>query len=347
MPKARATTAKRKERERHVTEVPEPAVTDQDQWRDLQPVLDEELSRLPDKYRGVIVLCDLEGKTRKEAARQLGCPEGTVAGRLARGRIMLAKRLTQRGVALSGGALAAVLSQKVAAAGVPSSVVSSTIKAASLFAAGQVTAGIVSAKVAALTEGVMKTMFVAKIKSVLAVVLVVGLTLGGIGTGIGLSTNPVAVAQQPSTGSDDAKNPDDMEKPKPGDNKQAKNTAFRRVRLVELDAKASVMTADVVSDRANDTAKAPGIKPGTVRLINVPIAADVTITDRKKNLKLSDLKPGNVLLLLLVGGIIPEQDIPALERAGFGRIFTPGTRTGDVIDWLRSRFEARLAGDGS
>src|SRR5712691_10850181 len=94
--KARATAAKRKGRERQVTDMPEPAVTQQDQWCDLQPVLDEELSRLPNKYRGVIVLCDLEGKTRKEVARQLGCPEGTVASRLARARIILAKRLTQR-----------------------------------------------------------------------------------------------------------------------------------------------------------------------------------------------------------------------------------------------------------
>src|SRR5215470_16466737 len=58
---ARATAARRKGRERQVTEMPEPAVAEQDPWRDLQPVLDEELSRLPDKYRAVIVLCDLEG----------------------------------------------------------------------------------------------------------------------------------------------------------------------------------------------------------------------------------------------------------------------------------------------
>src|SRR5579872_1598673 len=77
--KARATAAKRKARERQVMEMPEPAMTQQDPWHDLQPLLDEELSRLPDKYRAVIVLCDLEGKTRKEVAVQLDCPEGTVA----------------------------------------------------------------------------------------------------------------------------------------------------------------------------------------------------------------------------------------------------------------------------
>src|SRR6266568_6477238 len=65
--KARATTAKRGARERQVTEMPEPAVGEQDLWHDLQPLLDQELSRMPDKYRVAIVLCDLEGKTRREA----------------------------------------------------------------------------------------------------------------------------------------------------------------------------------------------------------------------------------------------------------------------------------------
>jgi RNA polymerase sigma factor (sigma-70 family) len=95
--KARAPAAKRKGRERQVVEMPEPAVAEQKLWRDLRPVLDQELSRLPDKYRVVLILCDLEGKTRKEAARQIGCPEGTVAGRLARARVLLEKRLAQRG----------------------------------------------------------------------------------------------------------------------------------------------------------------------------------------------------------------------------------------------------------
>src|SRR5215468_6050463 len=132
--KARATTARRRWRERQVADVPEPVVADQDRWDDLRPVLDQELSRLPDKYRAVIVLCDLEGKSRKEAAGQLGCAEGTVASRLARARTMLAKRLTLRGVALSGGALAAVLSRQAASAGVPTSVVTSAIEAATLVA---------------------------------------------------------------------------------------------------------------------------------------------------------------------------------------------------------------------
>src|SRR5947209_1042933 len=124
--KARATTAKRRARERQVTEMPELAVAEQDLWNDLQSLLDQELSRLPDKYRVAIVLCDLEGKTRKEAARQLGVPDGTLAARLARGRVMLAKRLARHGLTVSGGSLAVVLAQNTASASAPMSVVFST-----------------------------------------------------------------------------------------------------------------------------------------------------------------------------------------------------------------------------
>jgi len=181
---ARGTAAKKKGRERQVKEMPEPAAVAQDLWCDLQPLLDEELSHLPDKYRSVIVLCNLEGKTRKEAVRQLGVPEGTVAGWLARARTMLAKRLAQRGVTLSGGSLAMVLSQKVASAGVPTSVVSSTIKAASLFAAGQAAAaGAISVKVAALTEGMLKSMLLTKRKIATAVLLVMAVAIAGVGAG--------------------------------------------------------------------------------------------------------------------------------------------------------------------
>src|SRR5262245_21328347 len=114
--KAKATAAKRRAREGQVTAMPEPAVTGQDPWPDLQPLLDQELSRLPDKYRVAIILCDLEGKTRREAARQLGVPDGTLAARLARGRVQLAKRLARHGLVLSGGAQAAVLSPGAAPA---------------------------------------------------------------------------------------------------------------------------------------------------------------------------------------------------------------------------------------
>jgi RNA polymerase sigma factor (sigma-70 family) len=191
--KVKAMTAKQGEREKHMTAMPEPEAAQQDQWRDLQPLLDQELNGLPENYRLPILLCDLEGKTIKDAAQQLGWPQGSLAGRLARGRKLLAKRLASRGVVLSAGSLAVVVSQNVATAGVPTSPMSSTVKAATMIAAGQATvAGVVPAKVVALMEGVMKAMLMTKLKTVTAVLLV--LTAVGMGGGV-LSRSTTAAAQ--------------------------------------------------------------------------------------------------------------------------------------------------------
>jgi RNA polymerase sigma factor (sigma-70 family) len=174
----RATTAKRGRREMQVMNMPEPTVPEV-RDADLQRVLDEELSRLPDHYRGVVVLCDLEGMTRREAARQLGIPEGSVASRLARARVMLAKRLTQRGIVFSGGSVAAVLSAGSASASAPPALVASTIKVATLVAAGQAAAGVISPTVAALITGVTKAMPFTKLKVVTAVLVVLACVGGG------------------------------------------------------------------------------------------------------------------------------------------------------------------------
>ncbi len=191
--KANAMTAKRRGREKQVTEMPEPEAAQQDQWQDVQPLLDQELNGLPENYRLPILLCDLEGKSIKEATQQLGWPQGTLAGRLARGRKLLAKRLASRGVMLSAGSLATVVSQNVASAGLPTSLVSSTVKAASLVAAGQMAvAGVVPVKVAALMEGVMKAMLITKLKTVTVALLVVAVVATGGGL---LSRSTTAAAQ--------------------------------------------------------------------------------------------------------------------------------------------------------
>jgi RNA polymerase sigma factor (sigma-70 family) len=205
--KARATAARRKTRERQVTRMPEPAATESEFWHDLQPLLDQELSRLPDKYRVAIVLCDLEGKTRREVAQQLGVPDGTLAARLTRGRVMLAKRLARHGLAVSGGALGMILSQNAASAGVPTAVVSSTLEALSLVAAGPTAAaGMISPQVAGLTEGVLKSMLPSKFQA--AVVLL--LALGALGIGASAlphwtvaGESPSPVSRSASAGRDD------------------------------------------------------------------------------------------------------------------------------------------------
>ncbi len=181
--KARTMIARQRVRERQATEMPEPETAEPDNcWRNLESLLDQELSRLPDKYRVPIVLCDLEGKTGKAAARELGWPEGTVASRLSRGRALLAKRLTRNGLAFSGGTLAAVLSEKVGSACVPVSTMAPTIQAANRVAGGNaVAAGAISARVAALTKGMVQTMFLNKIKMAAAALLVLGMVgFGGV-----------------------------------------------------------------------------------------------------------------------------------------------------------------------
>jgi RNA polymerase sigma factor (sigma-70 family) len=180
--KARAMRAKRRVRERQAPQMPEPEAAQPEHRHDLQPLLDQELSRLPEIYRLPILLCDLEGKTIREAVQQLGWPQGTVAGRLVRGRKLLAKRLLQRGMVLSSGLLAGVLSENAASASVPPSLANATVKAAVATAAGQTAATrMILADVATLTEGVLKAMFIAKMKGVLAVMLVVALALAGVG----------------------------------------------------------------------------------------------------------------------------------------------------------------------
>ena len=114
--KARAMAAKRMAKEKQVAIMPEPQINDKELWNDLQPVLDQELSLLPDKYRVPIVMCDLEGRTRKLAARELGVPDGTLAARLSRGRTLLAKRLKNRGIVLPAGLLGMMLSLRAAPA---------------------------------------------------------------------------------------------------------------------------------------------------------------------------------------------------------------------------------------
>jgi hypothetical protein len=160
----------------------------------------------------VIVPCDLEGKTRKEAARLLGWAEGTVASRLVRGRGLLAKRLAHHGLALSGGALAAALSPNVVSAGMRPGLVISTVKAATLFAANQVTAtGVLSARVVALTEGVLRSMFLSKLK----VTAVFSLALGVAGAGLGMFGYPALAARPTETQVEGANQPDTPKGQKP------------------------------------------------------------------------------------------------------------------------------------
>jgi RNA polymerase sigma factor (sigma-70 family) len=203
--KARTMTGRRRERERRAGVKPATEVTPEQAWEELLPLLDQELSRLPDKYRVPVVLCELEGRTRGEVARQLKIPEGTVSSRLATARKLLARRLARYGLALSGAGLAAVLSERMASACVTGALTASTTKAALSLAAGQgLTAGAVPARVVALAEGVVKTMLLTKLRGVVAVGLVLAVGAGVVGlsyrTGAAEPKQPAAGAAQATAG---------------------------------------------------------------------------------------------------------------------------------------------------
>jgi RNA polymerase sigma-70 factor (ECF subfamily) len=191
--KARAEAARRQAREARwaapTPEGPRAALT----WEEVGPALDEELQRLAEQYRAPLVLCYLEGKTRDEAARQLGWSLRTLMRRLGQGRELLRRRLSRRGVTLGAALLAAGLSSPAATAAVPELLLNSTGKAA----AGGAAAPAVSAEVAALTEGVLRTMLLNKLKMATAALLL--LALLGVGAGAAVRWQEGPAAGQPET----------------------------------------------------------------------------------------------------------------------------------------------------
>ena len=179
---ARARASRRKAMEKRLGAMLPVEPTDQTMASELRTILDEELARLPERHRAAILLCELEGLSRREAAARLGISEGTLSSRLTRAKSRLRDCLIRRGFTLSAAALAAVLNQDARAVILPPLLVDSTIRVATLVAAGSSLAGVVSTSVATLTEGVLKAMLLAKIKfAVLGLV-----TLAVVSTSVGV-----------------------------------------------------------------------------------------------------------------------------------------------------------------
>jgi RNA polymerase sigma factor (sigma-70 family) len=179
--KAKASRRRRGLKEQEAAAQPrpdtEPVVPD-----DLREILDGELKALPDKYRAPIVMCDLMGLTTSEAAAEMGCPPKTLGTRLSRGRSLLARRLTRRGVAVSAALLAVALGEH-ATATVPPLLLATTCRAATAFADGSTTG--VSPAVVALTTGVTNVMLSFPLKVALIIggglLALVGLHSGSLG----------------------------------------------------------------------------------------------------------------------------------------------------------------------
>ena len=159
------------------------------------PIIQEEVRRLPEKYREAVVLCYWEGLTHEQAAAQLGIPLGTVRSRLGRARELLHRRLTRRGLAPLGGVVGAGLGDRLASLQrldpVPASLVRATIRAA----VGPVTDQVVSGVVASLVQRVIWSMTMIKIGGIAAGVVLVG--LAGYGVGIAGQQSGQALPDRP------------------------------------------------------------------------------------------------------------------------------------------------------
>jgi RNA polymerase sigma factor (sigma-70 family) len=164
--RARAETLRRRGREIAVAHLEAAADPDYPNLQEIVQALDQELSRLPGKYRAPIVLCYLRGQTHDQAAEELCCPVGTVRSRLARGRDLLKRRLTKRGCAPSVAVIGpgSALPAKLLTGSVPPALAATTVEAA--FSAGAfqtMCAGAAAASALALTQGVLTSMKLAQL----------------------------------------------------------------------------------------------------------------------------------------------------------------------------------------
>ncbi len=182
--KARRDAARRRAREARVESTPPGDPGWLAAWREVQAVLDEEIARLPEKYRAPFLLCILQGQSRAEAARELGLKEGTVWSRLSQARRMLQERLAHRGVTLS--AILAVGDVFPARTTAPVALLDATARAA--------VEGIgLSGRVHALAEGALKTMTLARARLPAVLLLACGL----LAAGAGLAAHQAAAIKPP------------------------------------------------------------------------------------------------------------------------------------------------------
>ncbi len=164
--RARANAARRTAHERQAASMPKTEPTPVPD-RELREVLDEEINRLPEKYRAPLILCYLEGKTNEQAARQLGCPVGSMSWRLARGREMLRQRLSRRQLAFSPLMFPPVLAQHTSSAALPSVLVKATVQVAvNVAQGGAVAGGSTAAAAHALAEETLKALHAARVAKV-------------------------------------------------------------------------------------------------------------------------------------------------------------------------------------
>lgn len=150
---------------------------------EIKAIIDREVSRLPDKYRLPVVLCELEGRSRGDAARQLRVAEGTLSSRLAAARKALAKRLSKYGFSLPATGLLVFVEQNSVASVVPDRLVDAVVSSAVQSAMGRGSVAVIPETVRSLADTVIRGMSFAKAKLAIAYMAVVGMLVTGVAIG--------------------------------------------------------------------------------------------------------------------------------------------------------------------
>lgn len=217
--RARSQASVRRRHEEQAATMNGTTTAEASQGAELRPLLDEELQRLPEKYRMPLLLCYLHGQSREDAARQLGWSVGAVKGRLERGRDLLRERLVRRGLAVSAALLPGVLGREALAA-VPETLIRSTTQA--------VVAGDLSGPAVALLQGAIQAMFWTKVKAACIGLLTVAV-LGTAGWCVLHSAQAETTVLAPNTVEPKPTPPQDAEPAKPSDGKlEAKMTLAKK-----------------------------------------------------------------------------------------------------------------------
>jgi len=196
--KAKQAAARRRKHENQAPTRPPAGPADDLSWREVRALLDEEISRLPEVYRSVFILCCMESLSQVEAARQLGLKIRTVSSRLAEARKRLRRRLARRGVELTA-VLGATALATPSAPALPVLLLAKTIAAAAPAVAGEALAGVVSPAVAELLRSAATTVWLSKSKLVIATLLIAALLTGAAAWAYGAwAANTLTASSQPA-----------------------------------------------------------------------------------------------------------------------------------------------------